>query len=591
MAKEEKAPIGLALSGGGHRATLFALGALLYLSDSAKSKGIASISSVSGGSIVNAFLYLMEKPITDLEAPEFDEYAARLARQISGRPVYFWVSLVAYLASFILFFIDLLLNWPIRESGQIYLVAASVAPLIISVILGPRSLGTLWSWWGSWAYVGSIFAIVLLAFWLPMKLWMQILVVVAALVLTIFRPIIASIAIGRSIEFCSGWRERYDDCAPVAGHHSSPVHVFCATDMHDGEHLFVSTSDVVFSPSFGIGTTGNLKLRTIVEASANFPGAFPPRILMAGRHSFEADVLFAERRRVGPALSDEPSPFRTLVLVDGGIRDNLALTWYFGRSQLVKYLNSRAEQAKELNELSERTGAGRQPFVKDPDRMLELTSKLSIGKADHVVAINAAYTPAAWSIPMAWVPIIGELYSYLSLPKVMYHRSNRQVVLDFRQKLFSGSIKGAMIAIEDTPINTAGFIAEGYSYFNFPSKDDDFEFSSLKESAEEVMEYDIEILCGFLGNQIARSSPAEKWAANRRYFRNLVASCRDEGTHLNPMGKKAAAKLLFHGYTTAMTNLHILSSEYPLMDATPTLSDFAALAGGMRREATPQFMK
>lgn len=52
----EDMPTSLALSGGGHRASLFALGAMMALFDADKSP--AQIASVSGGSITNAFLAL-----------------------------------------------------------------------------------------------------------------------------------------------------------------------------------------------------------------------------------------------------------------------------------------------------------------------------------------------------------------------------------------------------------------------------------------------------------------------------------------------------------------------------------------------------
>ena len=50
------AGIGVALSGGGHRAALFSLGALLYLADVGKNRDVVCVSSVSGGSLTNGFL-------------------------------------------------------------------------------------------------------------------------------------------------------------------------------------------------------------------------------------------------------------------------------------------------------------------------------------------------------------------------------------------------------------------------------------------------------------------------------------------------------------------------------------------------------
>ena len=42
--------LAVAMSGGGHRATLFVLGALMYLVDAGANKYVTSIASVSGGS-------------------------------------------------------------------------------------------------------------------------------------------------------------------------------------------------------------------------------------------------------------------------------------------------------------------------------------------------------------------------------------------------------------------------------------------------------------------------------------------------------------------------------------------------------------
>ncbi|MDQ1745406.1 MAG: hypothetical protein QOE23_3745, partial [Pseudonocardiales bacterium] len=46
----------IAISGGGHRASLFGLGALLYLADSGVNADVTSIASVSGGSLTNGYV-------------------------------------------------------------------------------------------------------------------------------------------------------------------------------------------------------------------------------------------------------------------------------------------------------------------------------------------------------------------------------------------------------------------------------------------------------------------------------------------------------------------------------------------------------
>ena len=48
--------IGMALSGGGHRATMWSLGTLLYLVDSGKHRDVAAISSSPGGLSPTALL-------------------------------------------------------------------------------------------------------------------------------------------------------------------------------------------------------------------------------------------------------------------------------------------------------------------------------------------------------------------------------------------------------------------------------------------------------------------------------------------------------------------------------------------------------
>ena len=48
--------VGVAISGGGHRAGLFGLGVLLYLADAGKNRDVACVSSVSGGSLTNGYV-------------------------------------------------------------------------------------------------------------------------------------------------------------------------------------------------------------------------------------------------------------------------------------------------------------------------------------------------------------------------------------------------------------------------------------------------------------------------------------------------------------------------------------------------------
>jgi hypothetical protein len=74
--------LGIALSGGGVRASLFALGALLYLVNKKLNRYVREISSVSGGSITNGFV-AHRCDFSKVEPEEFDQYASELALAIT----------------------------------------------------------------------------------------------------------------------------------------------------------------------------------------------------------------------------------------------------------------------------------------------------------------------------------------------------------------------------------------------------------------------------------------------------------------------------------------------------------------------------
>jgi len=73
------APIGLALSGGGFRATLHHLGVIRYLRDAGCLAAVSDIAAVSGGSILAAHLVLNWDRYTGTDA-DFDQAAAEVIR-------------------------------------------------------------------------------------------------------------------------------------------------------------------------------------------------------------------------------------------------------------------------------------------------------------------------------------------------------------------------------------------------------------------------------------------------------------------------------------------------------------------------------
>src|SRR5262245_51555324 len=78
--------IGVALSGGGVRASLASLGALLYVVDVGINEEVGTIASVSGGSITNAFV-AQECDFRTATPETFDPIAKKLAVAIVHRGV------------------------------------------------------------------------------------------------------------------------------------------------------------------------------------------------------------------------------------------------------------------------------------------------------------------------------------------------------------------------------------------------------------------------------------------------------------------------------------------------------------------------
>lgn len=90
------ASIAVALSGGGYRAAMFGLGVVLYLVDAAKNREVTSISSVSGGSITNAFLGQMQGYHQRTSA-DFWPAVSPLAKTIAHKTLWSTLSTWVYL--------------------------------------------------------------------------------------------------------------------------------------------------------------------------------------------------------------------------------------------------------------------------------------------------------------------------------------------------------------------------------------------------------------------------------------------------------------------------------------------------------------
>ena len=222
--------IAVALSGGGHRASLFGLGAMLYLVDAAKGSELATVSSISGGSLTNAHLGLSFDLTTATPADVWRD-TKPFAGQIASRGTV-WASrlTIAYL---------------------VLLFAVLAAPLVLSFLLpAPWSLAC-------WA-VGLVIAGLLA----QRRSWIAT------------RSFDAKLFRGRTLEHL----------------HGAVSHVVCATDLQTSEAVYFSDR-FVHSWRLGWGQPAGLPIAVAVQASAALPGAFNVVSLPTSRHGFSSSEL------------------------------------------------------------------------------------------------------------------------------------------------------------------------------------------------------------------------------------------------------------------------------------------------------------
>jgi hypothetical protein len=258
--------IGVALSGGGHRATVFGLGALFAIADSRLSGQVVSISSVSGGSIANG-IAMIGPDYAESSAVELEDHYRPALKAIAER--------------------GLLL-------GRAPATRAYVRVLIGAVVI-------------------AIIAVLATAVLLVIHLWIPAVVVAVAAVLAVaavwhlFGTRSARTEAAVDTELLGNSLVTLDDERATS---SSVHHVICTTELHTGTSLYF-TNRAMYGHQFG-GTAraANLPIATAVQASACVPGAFAPRVIA--------------RSSLGlPGEGD-------IVAVDGGVYDNMADEWEYG---------------------------------------------------------------------------------------------------------------------------------------------------------------------------------------------------------------------------------------------------------------------
>src|SRR5262245_8972779 len=353
--------IAVAISGGGHRAALFGLGVLMYLVDAEVNSRVSSVASVSGGSLTNG--YVAQAVDYGSTTPEsFRPVAARVAGQI-GRG------------------------------------------------------GTLWATPLTWIYVVTLIALTLavlvVPWFLPIHVAIQIVVFVAGLLVVAsfakLRGWICARALARRLLKRDGKPPRLRDV------HQKVAHVFCAADLHTGEHVYLS-GGFACAYRYGVGSAGNVWLHDAVHASAAYPGGFPARRFPTAPHEFAG------------AADENAERTSHMVLVDGGVYDNMADEWALG----VRARNERW-----------------------PDHA-------AFAEPTELVVVNASAAMGWNALRSLSLPLVGEALTVKRDVDVLYDTttSTRRRWLVDRFEHDIGRMRGALVHIAQSPFRVPQLIIE-----------------------------------------------------------------------------------------------------------------------------------
>jgi predicted acylesterase/phospholipase RssA len=265
--------IGLALSGGGVRATLFTLGALLSLVDSGRNRQVVEMTSVSGGSITNAYV-AQRCDFSEVGQKDFDPIARDLISAVTTGLV------------------------PRRLVLALYGVTGAIVVSLVGF---------------SWPT--------------PLPWLVDLLICVAYGFGLLLRGVVLAKLLGRKLFAGAGLPQSLGEQRGAVNH------VFCTTDLNSTLPVYLLTrKPFLVSPVWGCAGSedgGGLDFTTAVRASAAFPGGLPPRRVRTAGMVLQRDTSgWAERIGRLRFRDVDPEDVRALYLSDGGVWNNLGTDWY-----------------------------------------------------------------------------------------------------------------------------------------------------------------------------------------------------------------------------------------------------------------------
>jgi hypothetical protein len=443
---------------------------MFYLVHAGKHSELAAVSSVSGGSITNGVLAHNFPDLRSVDDGQFAGEVQHLVRNVADEGLFFWGPKT---------------NLYVRTTLALAVVA--VAALLTTIV---------WT-----AITGlRLGALTCLA---------------ATVVLMIIAVAVFERRSIKADEALAAEHFNTNGKATLLADVDRPVtHVFCATELQEGRHFYMSPT-FVYSWANGVGVPASLPLSTAVQASACLPGAFAARRIPAAPHSFQGGAAGT------PAHDD-------LVLVDGGVYDNMGEQWLRGL----------------------------------PDRIAQvgLPPQLPV---DQVLVVNASALPGWRRAGPRWPAVAREVSDLLADTSVMYLQTTStrraDMVAAWRANEVLGTgVRGALVHIAQDPhavVTRMTREPEPQPTGN-PATDQRLvaEHQARVDRAQAAL--------------AKLNAVNADWAAIAQINKALP-------TVLRKLGRRTTVRLLYASYVVAMCMAHV-ELAYPLYDV-PDPNTFASL--------------
>jgi hypothetical protein len=395
--------VAVAISGGGYRAAAWGLGVLWALVDTGINRDVTMISSVSGGSLTNAYT-AQGTPFRTYHAQAFDSAARKLADRLAGRPRFFTIAIRGTLVAAGAGIVLAHLGW---MSG---LLGAAVIVVVCGVIGAMGSKDLLCSRFETWLYFDALLAVVAFIVWAWPSPWLVATGVIGLGICAQARGPLVGWSMGRSLQHLTGTR-----VSTLGDMNPEPLHVILATELRAGHHACFAR-DFVYCYDLGLGRKPSLPVRVALQASANLPGAFPTRWIRTAGMDFVGGCHHV----------------KYLATTDGGVYDNMADQWPIGLPDRIARLS-------------------RKPAITSrPDRRTVL-DRLAEQAPNFVVVANASGALGFRRVGRGAIPIIGELLGLLQVKDVLYDNGTsvrRKALIDAFDR---DEPTGTLIHIASTP--------------------------------------------------------------------------------------------------------------------------------------------